>query len=116
MPPRFLFRFAVEVHRCDPIWTVQGITLDEKYRLPTLADLDSERRIAEVRMAWSPQGLAWWVKVEGKRNNCPGAGIRGSRTATGCRCGSTPGRQPTFTGRASSATATGSAAGPRVFG
>jgi hypothetical protein len=66
VPPRFLFRFGVEVQRCDPIWTTQGIALDEKYRLPTLADLDGERRLADVRMAWSPQGLAWWVKVEGK--------------------------------------------------
>lgn len=66
VPPRFLFRFAVEVHRYDPIWTPQGVTLDEKYRLPQLAELDSERGIADVRMAWGPQGLAWWVKVEGK--------------------------------------------------
>ena len=66
VPPRFLFRFAVEMHRCDPIWTPQGISLDERYRLPTLAELDGERQFADLRMAWSPQGLAWWIKVEGK--------------------------------------------------
>ena len=35
--------------------------------LPTLAELDGEREIADVRMAWSAAGLAWWVRVEGKR-------------------------------------------------
>jgi hypothetical protein len=68
IPPRFLFRFAVEVHRCDALWSPKaGALLDERYRLPDLAQLDGERPLAEVRMAWSPTGLAWWVRVEGKQ-------------------------------------------------
>jgi hypothetical protein len=66
VPPRFLFRFAVEVHRKEPLWTPAGVSLDERYQLPLLAELDGERPLAEVRMAWSTQGLAWWVRVEGK--------------------------------------------------
>lgn len=68
IPPRYLFRFAVDVHRCDALWSPKtGATLDESYRLPTLAELDSERPLADVRMGWSEAGLAWWVRVEGKR-------------------------------------------------
>ena len=67
VPPRFLFRFAAEVHRCDPVWSPKGAVLGEQYRLPLLGGLDRERAIADVRMGWSPQGLVWWVKVEGKK-------------------------------------------------
>ena len=66
VPPRYLFRFAVEGHRCDKLWTAAGAVLDESYRLPVLAELDGERQLADVRMAWSKDGLAWWVRVEGK--------------------------------------------------
>jgi hypothetical protein len=63
-----LFRFAVEVRRCDQLWSPKtGAQLDASYRLPSLAELDSERPLAEVRMAWSPEGVAWWVRVEGKQ-------------------------------------------------
>ena len=66
IPPRQLFRFAVDVLRAKPIWSAKGAQLDERYRLPQLAQLDKERPIADVRMAWAPEGLAWWVRVEGK--------------------------------------------------
>lgn len=66
--PRFMFRFAVEVRQCDPLWSSKaGVLLPESCRLPSLAELDGERPIADIRMAWSPAGLAWWVKVEGKK-------------------------------------------------
>lgn len=67
IPPRFMFRFAVEVRRAKPIWSAQGAKLDESYQLPHLAQLDQERPLADVRMAWAPEGLAWWVRVEGKQ-------------------------------------------------
>lgn len=68
IPPRFLFRFAIDVRRCDTLWSLkEGVVLDESYRLPMLADLDGDRQIADVRMAWSPAGIAWWVRVEKKR-------------------------------------------------
>jgi len=67
IPSRFLFRFAVEVRRCEPLWSPKkGAVLDESYRLPMLAELDDERAIAEVRMGWGPEGLVWWVRVEEK--------------------------------------------------
>jgi hypothetical protein len=69
--PRFLFRFAVPVKRRDPIWKQGGVELDESFRLLNLAALDAasadaERSFADVRMAWSPDGLLFNVFVEGK--------------------------------------------------
>jgi hypothetical protein len=72
LAPRFLFRFAVPVLRRDPIWKTGGIELDESYRLIKLAELDAgsadrEPSFADVRMAWSPEGLALNVHVDGKQ-------------------------------------------------
>lgn len=72
IPPRFLFRFSVPVVRREPIWKRGGIELDASYRLLDLAELDSgstqrERLFADVRMAWSLEGLAFNVQVTGKK-------------------------------------------------
>jgi len=67
IPPRFLFRFEIDVKRCESIWSAKhGVVLDESYRLVSLGDLDEERSPADVRMAWSEKGLAWWIRVAGK--------------------------------------------------
>jgi hypothetical protein len=72
LAPRFLFQFAVPVKRQTPIWSPKGIALGEDYRLPDLAGLDretpgSERRFADVRMAWAPEGLAFWIDIDVKQ-------------------------------------------------
>ena len=72
LAPRFLFRFAVPIARRDPIWMPGGVELDESYRLSNLAALDAgsdnaERAFADVRMAWSHEGLTLNVRVEGKK-------------------------------------------------
>jgi hypothetical protein len=72
LAPRFLFRFAAPVRRCDSIWKVGGAELDDSYRLLNLAALDAgsadaEPAFADVRMAWSPDGLLFNVLVEGKQ-------------------------------------------------
>ncbi len=69
--PRFLFRFSVDVHRREPLWPVRGVKvegplLDPSYRLIAPGELDGGRTFADVRMAWSPEGLVWTVRVEGK--------------------------------------------------
>ena len=69
--PRFLFRFAVDVHRAKGTWPAPGVPiggslLDESHRLLPLSVLDGERNFADVRMGWSPRGLVWTVAVEGK--------------------------------------------------
>jgi hypothetical protein len=70
--PRFLFRFTVPVMHREPIWKTGGIELEESYRLLNLAQLDRdtvdrENSIADVRMAWSAEGLAFNVLVDGKK-------------------------------------------------
>lgn len=66
--PRFLFRFAVDVRHCEKLWSPKtGSLLDESYRLASFAELDGETPFAEVRMGWNSQGLAWWVRVEKRR-------------------------------------------------
>ncbi|HCK40710.1 MAG TPA: hypothetical protein DHW22_03660 [Planctomycetaceae bacterium] len=66
--PRFLFRFAVDVQQCKQLWSPQqGAVLDESYRLASFSELDGETPFADVRMGWSTEGLAWWVRVEGRR-------------------------------------------------
>lgn len=65
LPPRQMFRFSVDVRRCEPLWTPR-LDLDASYRLPDLSALDGRKCFADVRMAWSAEGLAWQVRVSGK--------------------------------------------------
>lgn len=72
LAPRFLFRFSVPVFRRDPLWKPGGVELDESYRLLNLAELDAgtvdrEPSFADVRVAWSQEGLVFNVRVEGKQ-------------------------------------------------
>jgi hypothetical protein len=72
LAPRFLFRFSVPASRHDPIWPTGGVELGEAHRLLNLAELDAgtpdrEPHFADVRMAWSPEGLSFNVRVEGKQ-------------------------------------------------
>lgn len=71
LAPRFLFQIAVPVKQQSPIWSPRGVGLDESYRLPNLAALDAgtasaERQIADIRMAWAPEGIAFTVRLSGK--------------------------------------------------
>ena len=68
LPPRQMFRLAVDVQRWEPAkgQTVEKITLGEEYRLPEFGELDGQKTIADVRMGWSVKGLVWQVTVEGK--------------------------------------------------
>jgi hypothetical protein len=61
-----LFRFAVPLRFHKPLWNPEGAELDEPYRLLPLALLDQQRTIADVRMAWSDEGLAFSLHMTGK--------------------------------------------------
>jgi hypothetical protein len=63
----FLFRYAVPCLRRETLWTAKGTELGEEFRLPSLAELDGNRAYADVRTAWSDAGLAFSLRVEGKR-------------------------------------------------
>lgn len=71
LAPRFLFRFSVPVLRRDPVWKAGGLELDLSYRLSNLAELDAgtadrEKSFADVRVAWSHEGLTFNARVAGK--------------------------------------------------
>jgi hypothetical protein len=66
LPPRQFFRFSADVRRKEPLWTAAPFVLDDSYALPALDELDGRPAFADVRMAWSSQGLAWQVTVGGK--------------------------------------------------
>jgi hypothetical protein len=68
LPTRFLFRFAAAC-LCDPTLGVQApCELEPEYRLPSLGELEGHQSFADVRAAWSEAGLAFSVRVEGKRH------------------------------------------------
>lgn len=67
--PRFLFRFSAPLYYRASLWSDAGVGLSEKYRLPDLCKLDTQRPLADVRMAWNEQGLAFTAEVSGKRQS-----------------------------------------------
>ncbi|MDR1492480.1 MAG: hypothetical protein LBT05_07150 [Planctomycetaceae bacterium] len=71
IPKRFLFNFSFPCRYVDALWTAQGTTLDKSYRLPdvsTLEDSSAEKNgKVDFRMGWNPKGLAFSVRVEGKK-------------------------------------------------
>ncbi len=67
VPARFLFRFSLPCRYRRPLWTAEGAGLDERHRLVGLAELDDRPIPADVRAAWSEEGLALSVRIEGKR-------------------------------------------------
>ncbi|MEN6493114.1 MAG: hypothetical protein ABFD16_02370 [Thermoguttaceae bacterium] len=67
LPKRQLFRFSVPCLYRSPLWTPQDTGLEPKYRLVNFAELEGQTAWAEVRVAWSEEGLAFSVAVEGKK-------------------------------------------------
>jgi hypothetical protein len=65
--PRFLFRFSVPCRYSGNLGGAQGSNLDERYRLASFAELDGKRAWADVRAAWSEEGLAFSIAVSGKK-------------------------------------------------
>lgn len=67
LPQRFLFRFAAPCQYQEKPWAKKGAALDTSFRLPVLAELEGRAQFADVRAAWSREGLAFVVIVEPKR-------------------------------------------------
>ncbi len=67
LPQRLLFRFALPCAYRHPVWSAQGAGLDECYRLAGLAELEGKPVWADLRLAWSEQGMAFTLLVRGKR-------------------------------------------------
>lgn len=67
LPQRFLFCMAVPCQHREPVWTPRGPELEEKFRLVDFGELEGRPSHAEVRAAWSAEGLAFRVQVSGKQ-------------------------------------------------
>ena len=69
LSPTFLFRFSIPCLRREVIWgDKQGVELDDQCRLPSFgAQLEGQPNFADVRAAWNDAGLAFTVRVSGKK-------------------------------------------------
>ncbi len=68
LPTRFLFRFAAECRYEAKLGTTTPSELAADCQLPALGELEGMRPFADVRAAWSEAGLAFSVRVEGKKH------------------------------------------------
>lgn len=67
LEPAFLFRFAVPLRYRETLWTPRGIQLEDEYQLPALGSLGGAKQLADVRAAWNEGGLAFTLRMTGKR-------------------------------------------------
>ncbi len=65
--PKFIFRFSLPCRYKARLWTAKGAALDESYRLAGLDELERPGRLPDFRAAWSNEGMAFSLLVEGKR-------------------------------------------------
>jgi hypothetical protein len=65
--PTFLFRFELELRQQKLDWSTKGLKLPTACRLPSFGGLAGRPVFADVRMAWSDQGIGIHLLVNGKR-------------------------------------------------
>ena len=102
LPPAFLFKYSAPCFYREKLWTSGGVELEDS--LPLLGQLEGKKPYADLRVAWNEEGLAFNLRVEGKKQP-PWCRDSRSRTATACSSGSTPATRRTSTAPAASATA-----------
>ena len=66
LSPTFLFRFATPCYQYAPVSSDGSFELPERHRVTCFGELDRRRTFADLRAAWSPEGLAFSVSVGGK--------------------------------------------------
>jgi hypothetical protein len=64
----FLFQFALSLKQAQWKWSARGASpkLKDEHRIPCLRQLDEKPVYADVRGAWSPQGVLLQFDVTGK--------------------------------------------------
>lgn len=67
LPSRFLFRFSAPIRYRKALAGPRRAPLDESFRLVNLGELEGQRAWADVRAAWSEEGLLFSIQVSGKR-------------------------------------------------
>ncbi len=65
--PAFLFKYSAPGLYRDKLWTSGGVELEEKYSLPFFGQLEGKKPYADLRVAWNEEGLAFNLRVEGKK-------------------------------------------------
>jgi hypothetical protein len=66
LPPPFLFRYSAPLRRHTPLWSASGANLPEACRLKSFGELEGKPMFADLRAAWSDEGLAFSLAVKGK--------------------------------------------------
>ena len=69
LAPTFLFRFSVPCRHFEPLWPAKGADLGPEYALPSFGELEGRPKFADLRAAWSEEGLLFTVTVSGKRQS-----------------------------------------------
>src|SRR5687768_479056 len=67
LAPAFLFKYSAPCFYRDKLWTGSGVELEEKYSLPFFGQLEGKKPYADLRVAWNEEGLAFNLRVEGKK-------------------------------------------------
>lgn len=67
LAPTFLFRFSVPCCHRTTVWSDRIIKLSDKYILPSFSELEGKKQFADLRAAWSEEGLLFVVQVSGKQ-------------------------------------------------
>ena len=66
----FLFRFSIPCLRTKKSWSNDGIRLDANYSLPSFqSELGDGPRFADLRLAWSDEGMFFQLQVRDKRQS-----------------------------------------------
>lgn len=69
IPPGFLFRLAIPVHKAAklPRNGKVPLQLGSEFTLPALGELSHGNQFGELRLAWNERGLGFRVEVSGKK-------------------------------------------------
>jgi len=67
LSPAFLFRFSTPCRYRKTLWSARGVSLGEQYVLPSFGELEGKPLLADVRAAWSEDGVAFVVVVRDKK-------------------------------------------------
>ena len=67
--PSFLFRFSVPCLVKDSIWSKDELELPDTHRIPNFGELDGRAAFADVRLGWSAEGIAFSMRVVGKKQS-----------------------------------------------
>ena len=65
--PTILFRFEVRLLQAKLDWTKRGLELPPACRMPSFGALSGGPIFADLRVAWSTEGIGFTLKVAGKR-------------------------------------------------